>query len=92
MSYTINEAKTEHQLDISIARNKALLTGDTTNLTNLARQAKKAGNDEMAEAMLLEVNKINAAILAEDDERAYQKEREDERLDAYFAPSEGNVY
>lgn len=27
-----------------------------------------------------------------EDQAAYQKEREDERLDAYFAPSEGNVY
>lgn len=28
----------------------------------------------------------------DEDQAAYQKEREDERLDAYFAGSEGNVY
>ena len=28
----------------------------------------------------------------DEDQAAYQKEREDEQLDAYFAPSEGNVY
>lgn len=28
----------------------------------------------------------------DEDQAAYQKEREDEQLDAYFAGSEGNVY
>jgi hypothetical protein len=48
MSYSIQEAKNDQQLDIDIA----LMTRDSESLKGLAQQLKKQGEDEKAEQLL----------------------------------------
>lgn len=66
MSYTIQEAKNERDQEI----NKAIIEEDSEALYFLADIIKKMGDDELAERLLAEANRIN------DEEWAFDRDRD----------------
>jgi hypothetical protein len=82
MSFSNEEARIERETT-------ALQLQDSEALYKLAEQYKKEGYDEYAETLKYAAKKIEAEEAQEDQVRADKEERDTERADEHYSPSEG---
>ena len=86
MSYSLKQAKDERDVEVT----EALQTRDTEALYHLAGLYKEEGEDEIAETLQFAAKKMDAVDAQEDQVRADKEERDIERAEEHYSPSEGN--